>query len=561
MSDRPVASVLIPVHDAADTLAEQLEALAQQHDAPPFEVIVALNRCTDSSRDVAVRFTDRLALRIVVADDRPSAAHARNAAARIARGEHLLFCDADDRVSPHWVARMVTPLVEGRADIVGGRIVVDRTGLPESIYRVRYERFDGRCLHHATSSLLYCLSASMACRRSAFDDVGGFDETFPGAGAEEVDLASRLQRSGYRIGEAPTAELSYRPRTTLRGAHAQQRSYARGNMLLAAKEGRLQPRPSAPLVASRVASRIGWSVLKRHEWRPTALGLAAADTFVQHREIRRVRDAGYVERPRSHDFPVPVTTPVLGGLAFAASEATHWWYASSGVEQQTMAIVRALLPEGGTFVDVGANVGLFAVAAALLGADVVAFEPADDVRLLLERNLLRHRVTDRVTVHPMAVGDRPGSAEFFTYDNDVVSGLTPAPAQFGPGAERSRAEVTVTTLDRSLPDRVDLVKIDVEGHEPAVLDGATEVLHRNPGAALLVELNPTAMRAAGADLDELLRRLPRERWDLHLVDELRSPHLRPFDTDTERWVRRAPDEWYANLLAVPVGRAVPALAG
>ncbi|MFM7684796.1 MAG: FkbM family methyltransferase [Actinomycetota bacterium] len=560
-----VASVLVPVHNATDTLGDQLQALVDQQGAPPFEVVVALNRCTDASGDVAESFADRLRVIVIEADERASAAHARNAAARAARGRHLLFCDADDRAAPRWVAEMVAPLEAGRADVVGGRIIVDRAGLPRSIHHARYRRFDGQCLHRAMSGLYYCLSASVACTRAAFEAVGGFDETFPGAGAEEVDLTSRMQRAGYRIGEAPDAELLYRPRTDLRGARAQLRSYAKGNMLLAAKEARLLPRPPAWLVAKRIIIRLGSQVLKQREWRPRALLLAADDTYAQHREIRRLWDAGYRARERDHDFPAPIGTPVVSGLAFSVSAATHEWYTYEGVEQHTIGVMAGLL-QGGMFIDVGANIGVFSVAAALCGAPVMAFEPGDAARALLANNLRRHHCSALVEVRPEAVAEASGSAEFWSHGKDVVNGFTPAPAQFGPGPTLQRTMVPVVSLDDAVGDaagpvdvtRIDVIKIDVEGHEAKVLDGAALLLQRNPDVSLIVELNPTALRAAGSNTAELMQRLPRDRWDIHLIDECSTPHLRAFDAEVQAWVAAAGAGWFGNLLAVPRGRPVPA---
>lgn len=555
----PIVSVLLPVHNAVDQLGDQLQALVDQQGAPPFEVVVALNRCTDGSAELAMSFADRLQLLVISADGRASAAHARNAAARVARGRHLLFCDADDRAAPRWVAEMVAPLEAGRADVVGGRIVVDRTRLPESIYRARYQRFDGQCLHRAMSGLYYCLSASMGCSRAAFEAAGGFDESFPGAGAEEVDLTSRMQRLGHRIGEAPEAELLYRPRTDLRGARSQLRSYARGNMLLAAKEARLLPRPSALLVAKRVITRLGWQVLKRREWRPRALLLAADDTWAQHREIQRLWDGGYVAGERSHDFPAPVGTPVLGGLAFVTGAAAHEWNMYHGVEQHTLGAMAQLL-RGGGFVDVGANIGLFSVAAARCGARVMAFEPGDAARSILALNLQRHRCSELVEVRTEAAGAVAGSAEFHSYDNDLVSGFTPASAHVRPGDALPPTQVRVVALDDAIGPEfgsLDLIKIDVEGHEAEVLDGARGLLQQHPEVALIVELNPAVLRAAGGSIDELLQRLPREQWALHLIDERREPHVREFDAATKAWVSEADEGWFGNLLAVPHGRAMP----
>ncbi len=245
-----------------------MEALSNQVDAPEFEVVVVLNRCSDDSRTIAESFAHDLRLVMLEANDLASASYTRNRGAEAAASSVLLFCDADDRVETRWVAEMERALRRGDADFVGGRIVVDRKDLPDWLYELHYRAFDGRCTQTARG-LPYAMSASLGCRRAAFDAVGGFDEAFPGAGSEEVDLAARLLRAGFRIGEAPSARLNYRPRTTTRDILRQVRSYARGWVVLAAKEGLLKPPPANRLaVCGRTTKRIAHLIIRQRELRP-----------------------------------------------------------------------------------------------------------------------------------------------------------------------------------------------------------------------------------------------------------------------------------------------------
>jgi hypothetical protein len=262
-----------------------------------------------------------------------------------------------------------------------------------------------------------------------------------------------------------------------------------------------------------VVNRVGWHLLKRHEWHPAALALAAADTYVQHREIRRLRDAGEVERERKYDFPVPVATPGVGGLAFAVSAEAHATYVAKGVERHALTTFHEWLPTEGLFIDVGAQCGLFTVAPRRAAATVIAFEADTDVLPSLRTNLGRHRVLDRVTV---------------------------------------RSAVPASGLHTAFSGPVDVIRIADGGDEAELLDSAGELLRYGP--ALLVRLHPGSLRARGRTVDDVLIRLPPDRWELHLVDEHRAPHVRPFDATTARWVRSAPTEWVGNLLAVPAVR-------
>ena len=118
----PRLSVIIPAHNAASVLGEQLEALRVQEGADPFEVLVCDNNSTDSTAQLALDEARSLDLRVVDASGPASASHARNRGAVAAAGEILLFCDADDLVDPHWVVELSAPLSRGADVLVAGAL-------------------------------------------------------------------------------------------------------------------------------------------------------------------------------------------------------------------------------------------------------------------------------------------------------------------------------------------------------------------------------------------------------------------------------------------------------
>src|SRR4051812_42896987 len=113
-------SVIIPCYNAAETIGVQLDALTTQPCAEPFEIIVADNGSTDGTRGVVFRHQAHFPhLRIVDASARRGSACARNVGARMAAGDKLAFCDADDEVAPRWVAAISEAL--DRHDFVASR--------------------------------------------------------------------------------------------------------------------------------------------------------------------------------------------------------------------------------------------------------------------------------------------------------------------------------------------------------------------------------------------------------------------------------------------------------
>src|SRR5215468_9620529 len=134
---------------------------------------------------------------------------------------------------------------------------------------------------------------------------------------------------------------------------------------------------------------------------------------------------------------------------------------------------------GGTFVDVGANIGFHAlyVAHSCPGTKVVCFEPNPFVRAELARNVAFDGVAG-VEIRPFALGERPGSADFHAQTarayNRGASSLLRNP---NVGSRYQKLPVEVRVLDDELAGRrVDLLKIDTEGCEAAVLRGARKTI-------------------------------------------------------------------------------------
>ena len=173
---------------------------------------------------------------------------------------------------------------------------------------------------------------------------------------------------------------------------------------------------------------------------------------------------------------------------------------------QWMAEFLSAAPRG-IAIDIGANLGWHAVHAARHPnvETLVAFEPDPFNAWLLERNLAENGV-ENVIVENRAVGATPGVAKLHRYKG-ANYGRHSIAADHGYGSR----SVPVTDLDGALAalglaDRpVSLIKIDVEGYEPAVIDGATKTLGRTD--ALIIEYSPDLSRAGGLSTNDTMQRL------------------------------------------------------
>jgi len=160
-------------------------------------------------------------------------------------------------------------------------------------------------------------------------------------------------------------------------------------------------------------------------------------------------------------------------------------------EPEFQAVCARALGPGAVAVDVGANIGVTALimgAYAGAGARVIAVEPGPQSFALLQKNLALNEAST-VSAVRCAVSDAPGQVTFC--ENSAYGHLAP-------GAEGLQVEVR--TLDQIVEDlgltRLDLLKIDTEGFEPQVLEGAKATLERlRP--VIYLELNSWALIAHG----------------------------------------------------------------
>jgi FkbM family methyltransferase len=154
----------------------------------------------------------------------------------------------------------------------------------------------------------------------------------------------------------------------------------------------------------------------------------------------------------------------------------HLLHRPKSAEVELSFLDRVVRPDAVT-VDVGANCGLYTRALARLSRAVHAFEPSRQMATLLRRTSAAN-----VRIHEIALSDRAGEAELLIPqgENGAVHGLASLEPQLARAVPACAVQpVPVARLDAVVQEDVAFVKIDVEGHELNVLDGATGLLERS----------------------------------------------------------------------------------
>ena len=203
-------------------------------------------------------------------------------------------------------------------------------------------------------------------------------------------------------------------------------------------------------------------------------------------------------------------------------------------------LLRKILFQGAVVADVGANIGIYSqFLSRCVGPTglVHSFEPSpDNFRRLsaATRDLRNVRLTQAV------VGERSGECKLYVSDKLNVDHR----AYKADGDSRRAIPIQMVALDDYFKpgQRVDLIKMDIQGYELHALRGAQRVLQENPGINLLLEFWPAGLAQAGVRWEEVVETLQRLNMNLTVV---RTCGLVPFDA---RDVRND-ISWYVNVFA------------
>lgn len=174
-------------------------------------------------------------------------------------------------------------------------------------------------------------------------------------------------------------------------------------------------------------------------------------------------------------------------------------------DPDVMRFLRSWLRPGGVALDVGANIGTYAIPLArLVGARgrVIAFEPNRPTRACLRHNVRLNQLNN-VLVVSSAVGAVSGQQGLVvTAGNAGEVHLAPRDADHG------RTDVRVTTLDEEMSrlgiPAVDYIKLDIEGYELAALRGATRILRESPRLVIQTEIVLAHLQRYGFTLEDLV---------------------------------------------------------
>jgi FkbM family methyltransferase len=192
----------------------------------------------------------------------------------------------------------------------------------------------------------------------------------------------------------------------------------------------------------------------------------------------------------------------IGKNAGISTASLLFWHGLDVDAPETSRTLRFFFEHSGTFIDVGANCGLYTVLGARWNPDleVIAFEPVPPIFSSLERNVRLNEMEGRVRCENVALSSKSGRAPLFlpqsSDDLDIEDTGTLAVDSWQHRKGSPALEVETIRFDEyeaGHPMRVDLIKIDVEDFEADVLEGMQETIRRDR-PFIVCEVLPRAHR-------------------------------------------------------------------
>jgi FkbM family methyltransferase len=193
-------------------------------------------------------------------------------------------------------------------------------------------------------------------------------------------------------------------------------------------------------------------------------------------------------------------------------------------------LIKNLVKKGDVALDIGAHIGYYTLLLAKLvgkSGEVIGFEPDPDNFQLLKKNVMVNGYANTI-LESKAVSNAVGAVTLYR------SALSSGKGKLHNSDNCEPIQVDAVTLDSYFAGYerdIDFIKMDAEGAEACILQGADSVLRKNPNVKIITEFYPTMITSCGDDPGEFLHTLSAYGFSFYDIDE-KKKRVMPIDTRT-----------------------------
>lgn len=226
----PRFSIIIPVYNRPDEVAELLESLASQT-VKDFEVVITEDGSTVPCRDVVERYRDRVEI-VYLTQPNEGRSPARNNSMNHARGDYFVFFDSDCVIPPNYFAKLTRELDRHPTDCYGGPDAAHPSfsTLQKAISFAMTSMLTTGGIRGRKKSMetFTPRTFNMGFSRRVYERVGGFREMF----SEDIDMSRRIKEAGFEIMLLPEVEVYHKRRGSLGKFFRQVHTFGRSRITL-----------------------------------------------------------------------------------------------------------------------------------------------------------------------------------------------------------------------------------------------------------------------------------------------------------------------------------------
>ena len=245
--------------------------------------------------------------------------------------------------------------------------------------------------------------------------------------------------------------------------------------------------------------------------------------------IRKMRVLFYKYRIKKYGEIFVKHTGLGFRIILDASKDVDKRFLLSDFEQDNFQLIKKITKKGWKVIDVGANIGLYALTfAKLIGENegiVFAFEPSDEAFFRINQNIKLNNFKN-IKAYKLGVSNEIGETDFYMTEDDAYNSLGKTPMK----RIIEKRNIPIITLDKFIEDNnideINILKIDTEGADYLVLRGATKLLENKNPPIILCEYNKITQSGYDYRLDDLIDFLELKGYKIY---EIIKKKLVPFN--------------------------------